>query len=157
MSRLEQIEAYRTGPDRFRQAWESVPEEARRLRPEQSEWSPHEIVIHLADAEVNGYVRFRKLVAEPGSDIGAYEQDEWADRLDYLSEDPDDALDLIDLLRGLTLTLIERLPATAWTNAARHPEQGTWTLETWLETYTTHVEAHVRQMEEAVAQWASKR
>ncbi len=157
MPRPDQIEGYRVGPARFRQAWEEVPEEARRLRPAESEWSPHEIVIHLADAEVNGYVRFRKLVAEPGSDIGAYEQDEWANRLDYLSQDPDDALDLMDLLRGLTLSLLERLPEAAWVNIAHHPDEDTWTLDTWLHTYTTHVDAHIRQMDQAVAQWRSSR
>lgn len=155
MSRAEQIEAYRRGPARLRRAWQAVPEEARRHRPAESEWSPHEIVVHLADAEVNGYVRFRKLVAEPGSDIGAYEQDAWAGRLDYHSQDPGEALTLIALLRSQTLLLLDGLEETAWTHVVHHPEQGRWTLDDWLGTYASHIEAHVSQIEDAVAAWRS--
>lgn len=130
---------------------------ARRLRPEESEWSPHEIVIHVADAEVNGYVRFRKLVAEPGSDIGAYEQDEWAGRLDYLAQDPGEALDLIDLLRRQTIVLLDRLAEATWSNVVLHPERGRWTLDNWLSVYTSHVDDHLRQIERAVSAWRASR
>ncbi|MGA7271877.1 MAG: DinB family protein [Acidimicrobiia bacterium] len=157
MPRSEQIDAYREGPARLRQAWKAVPEEARHHRPEESEWSPHEIVIHVADAEVNGYVRFRKLVAEPGADIGAYEQDEWAGHLDYLAQDPAAALNLIELLRGLTGVLLDGLSDDAWSHVVHHPEQGEWTLDDWLRTYSSHIDAHLIQMEEAVSDWRSTR
>lgn len=159
MSRSEQIDAYRAGPARLRQRWEAVPVEARRHRPGESEWSPHEVLIHLADAEVNGYVRIRKLVAEPGSDIGAYEQDEWAGRLDYLSQDPGEALNMIELLRSQTVGLLDRLldEDEAWSHVVHHPEHGEWTLDDWLQTYSSHVDVHLVQMEEAVSDWRSTR
>ena len=85
-----------------RQAWERVPAAARRFRPAPGEWSPHELVIHLADADVNGYLRFRKLVAEPGATVPGYEQDAWASSLDYHGQHPDLAIELMARLRALT-------------------------------------------------------
>ena len=147
------IDAFALGASMVREAWEQVPEAARRFRPAPGEWSPHELVIHLADADVNGYLRFRKLVAEPGSTVPGYEQDAWAASLDYHSQDPEVAIELMARLRSLTHPILESLDATVWAHTVTHSERGPWTLEDWLDTYTRHVEEHLAQLERAVMTW----
>ncbi len=96
------VESFAAGAASVRQAWDRVAAAARRFRPAPGEWSPHELVIHLVDADVNGYLRFRKLVAEPGATVPGYEQDAWASSLDYHGQDPALAIELMARLRALT-------------------------------------------------------
>lgn len=147
------IDAFARGAVVVREAWDSVPVDARRFRPAPGEWSPHELVIHLADADVNGYVRFRKLVAEPGATVPGYDQDAWADSLDYHARDPDLAIDLMERLRALTHPILASLGDDIWAHSVTHSEVGRWTMEDWLRTYTRHVDDHLAQMEAAVAAW----
>lgn len=147
------VEAFAGGAAAVRQAWEQVPREARRFRPAPGEWSPHELVIHLADADVNGYLRFRKLVAEPGATVPGYDQDAWADSLDYHSRDPELAIELMARLRALTHPILESLDDAVWAHTVTHSERGPWTMEDWLGTYTAHVSEHLAQLERAVVTW----
>lgn len=147
------IDAFAGGASVVRDAWDQVPEAARRFRPAPGEWSPHELVIHLADADVNGYLRFRKLVAEPGATVPGYEQDAWAARLDYHTQDADLAIELMARLRALTHPILESLDDALWSHMVTHAERGPWTMEDWLRTYTDHVTDHLRQMDAAVAVW----
>ena len=140
-----------------RVAWERVPEAARRFRPAPGEWSPHELVIHIVDADVNGYLRFRKLVAEPGAVVPGYAQDAWADSLDYHSQDPELAIELMARLRALTHPILESLDDTVWSHTVTHSERGPWTMEDWLRTYTEHVDDHLAQIDAAVSAWRATR
>ena len=153
--RVTMIEAYGGGAAAVRDAWEQVPEEARRFRPAAGEWSPHELVIHLADADVNGYLRFRKLVAEPGATVSGYQQDAWAASLDYHGQNPELAIELMARLRSLTHPILASLDESIWRHTVSHSERGPWTMEDWLRTYTDHVRDHLEQMEAAVEAWRS--
>ena len=154
--RASLIEAFAAGAEAVRAAWEQVPVGARTFKPAPGEWSPHELVIHLADADVNGYLRFRKLVAEPGETVPGYEQDAWAASLDYEAQDPDLAIELMARLRSLTHPILASLEESIWRHMVTHSERGPWTMEDWLRTYTDHVRDHLEQMESTVEVWRSR-
>ena len=151
--RQRRIEQFATGAQRVRDAWDAVPEDARSLRPAPGEWSPHELVIHMGDADVNGYVRFRKLVAEPGATVAGYAQDDWAESLHYSGQDPELALRMMALLRKITYPLLAGLTEEQWGHRVTHSERGEWSMDDWLRTYTVHVDAHLAQMQDAVDVW----
>ena len=155
--RNARISAFAGGADAVREAWRNVPAEARQFRPAPTEWSPHELVIHLADADVNGHLRFRKLVAEPGATVPGYEQDAWAASLDYHSQDPDLAIELMARLRAVTHPILESLDEAVWAHTVTHSERGTWSMDDWLRTYTNHVDDHLAQMDRALAAWRRSR
>jgi hypothetical protein len=155
LDRAKLIEAYGSGVARVLEAWMAVPAQARRYRPAPGEWSPHELVIHLADADVNGYVRFRKLVAEPGAEVAGYAQDAWASTLDYHQQDPVLAIELMTRLRAVTHPILSSLTEDVWNHTVTHSERGNWTMAEWLSTYTNHIDVHLAQMDEAVAAWQS--
>ena len=60
-----------------------VPQEAMKFKPAPTEWSVHEIIIHIADSESNAALRARKLIVEPGGTLMGYDQDAWANTLHY--------------------------------------------------------------------------
>ena len=81
------------------EALKEFPEEMRQWRDEHGCWSVHEHVVHVTDSEVNSYVRCRRLIAEQGGTIMAYDENRWASLLGYHGQSIDDALALFKLLR----------------------------------------------------------
>lgn len=118
-------------------------------------WTIHEVVIHIADSEVNSYIRIRRGLAEPGSTVLGYPEEVWARELDYHALDPDLYLALFGSLRAATHELIARQPASAWANTIQHSEAGRMTLDDWLNTYERHPREHIEQMDRIYADWVA--
>lgn len=151
--RQAKIESYGRAEEDVRAALERFPLEMWQYRPAAGEWSIQEILIHLADSEVNSYVRCRRFIAEPGETLMAYDENRWARRLDYQRQSAEDALALFGLLRRMSYDLIRDLPEEAWRSQAHHPERGVMTLDDWLETYEQHTHVHIAQMEAVYESW----
>jgi hypothetical protein len=108
-------------------------------------WSPAEIVCHLADCEVAFGFRLRQTLAEPGHTIQPFDQDKWAPP--YAGIAAADALAAFGALRKWNLLLLAyALPAHAGV-AATHPERGTMTFQTIVETMAGHDRNHLAQLE----------
>jgi hypothetical protein len=156
--REQLIEKYRTAFDEFFTALNAIPKEAWLFKPAPKEWSVHQVIIHLADSETNSYLRARRLVAEPGQPVMSYDQDVWADKLDYHSTNIDDALETTRLVRKLTYDLLKRLPDSVWTNTVVHPEYSEpYTFEKWLRTYADHPRVHASQITENYRLWKEQK
>ena len=125
MTRKQRIESYSKGYDLLVDGLNGMPVEMRQFKPSPDKWSVHEIIIHMADSEVNSYARARKFIAEPGSTVMAYDQDVLAIKTFYHKQNIDDALELFKCLRRMTFNLIKNLPDDTWKNTIYHPENGT--------------------------------
>ena len=155
--RDRKIQAYSQAHQQLLAALERFPHEMWKFRPAPGEWSIHEMIIHIADSEANSYVRLRRFLAEPGSDVLGYDQDVWARQLDYHQQDTAAALELFKWLRLLSTPLLLDLPEAAWASTVRHSEYGPITLDDWLTTYARHVEVHIAQMQANYAAWLKQR
>jgi uncharacterized damage-inducible protein DinB len=151
--RQQKIESYGLAYERIVKTLDALPKEMWLYKPAPSEWSVHEIIIHMADAKANGYVRFRRFIAEPGSKVMAYDQDRWAKYLDYKNQNIEESLQLFKYLRSMTYALLKELPQDLWTNTVQHSENGIMTLEDWLEAYDNHVTVHIAQMKNNLKLW----
>jgi hypothetical protein len=147
------IAAYAAGPARLRAALVTVPGPALQWRPRPGEWSAHEVVCHCADSESNGSLRIRTLLAEPEPVIMGYDQERWAQALDYHAHPLEPALAVVDAVRASTVALLNRVPEAAWSRAGRHTESGPYGAEDWLRIYAEHLEIHSRQIEDNVQRW----
>ena len=155
--RLERLQLYRIGYDTLIATLRNTPREGWGFRPSPDAWSIHEIILHLADAEAQGYIRFRTLIAEPGSAVSAFDQHAWASALDYAHRNTDDALDLFRILRRTTYDLIASLPEDAWSRTVVHPTRGAMNIDEWLAGYDRHLMAHIGQIERTTAAWNAGR
>jgi uncharacterized damage-inducible protein DinB len=116
MTRKDRIESYSKGYEKLVAGLNDMPKEILQFKPSPEKWSVHEIIIHMADSEVNSYSRARKFIAEPGSTIMAYDQDSLAVKSDYHNQNIDDALELFKWLRKMTYNVIKDLPDETWNN-----------------------------------------
>jgi hypothetical protein len=136
---------------RVADALERFPSDRRRTRPSPTEWTAHEIAVHLCDNETNAYVRIRKSIAEPGGAVASFDEQRWQQALGYHETDIDEVLALLRMLRRQTHRVLESLPADAWSRACEHPESGTLTVADLVREERDHLAAHVAQIEALAA------
>ena len=154
----EKIELYGRGFDLLTAALAEVPKEAWKFKPEPKEWSVHEIIIHLADSESNAALRARKLAVEPGGTLMGYDQDVWANELDYHDQNHEDALQFVKYARLTTYNWIKTLPDDVFTHTVKHPEyEEPYTFEMWLEIYSSHIPGHIEQIKNNVKLWREQK
>lgn len=151
-ARAERLLAYAQGPARLRECLAACPAEALDYRPAPGKWTVREIVFHVAEVELQGYVRARTIMAEPGRAILAYDQDAWAASLD-LAHPLEEALELFRLLREILARQLRGLPEAAWSRTVLHPQRGEVSLERWLEIYENHLRDHLAQIARNLGAW----
>jgi hypothetical protein len=155
--RNEKLELYGRGYDLLKAALAEVPAEAMKFKPEPTEWSVHEVIIHIADSESNAALRARKLIVEPGGILMGYDQEKWADVLNYHDQNLEDALEITRLARKSTYELLKRLPEEVFTHAVVHPEMTEpYTFDRWLDIYSRHIPGHIEQIWNNVKLWKNK-
>jgi hypothetical protein len=156
--RNEKIELYGRGFDLLTAALAEVPKEAWKFKPAPPEWSVHEIIIHLADSESNAALRARKLIVEPGGVLMGYDQDRWANELNYHGQSYEDALETVRLVRKTTYELLKKQPDEVFTHVAKHPEyKEPYTFEMWIDLYSGHIPAHIEQIGNNVKLWEQQK
>jgi len=147
------LDEYKSGYNDLQNALREYPLEMWDFKPAPDKWCIKEIVVHITDSEINGYTRFRKTIAENGSEITPYDQDAWADKLHYSSRSVDTNMELFRLIRVLNYSLLIGIPSDTWNNFILHPERGKVTLKEHLKIYADHVPVHINQMKKVFRAW----
>ncbi len=113
--------------------------------PVPGKWSAAQIIAHLADCELVFAFRLRQTLAEDNPVVQPFDQDKWAKTYSGISAA--DALTTFTALRTWNLILIKKsLPAAAG-RVVTHPERGTMTFQTIVETMAGHDLNHRGQLE----------
>ncbi|HEV2489431.1 MAG TPA: DinB family protein [Candidatus Acidoferrales bacterium] len=152
--RAKGLEAFGRGPAILAEALRKCPRKMWLYRPAQNLWSIHEIILHLADSEAEGYIRCRQFIAEPGSAAQVYDAATWASSLGYFHQSTKEALGLITRLRRMTHRILLYIPEPVWSHSVRHPKKGALTLDEWLEIQARHIPHHVEQIQQSHVAWA---
>jgi hypothetical protein len=157
-ARAQEIVSYGNAHALLVHALQQFPRAVWRFKPAPDQWSIHEIVNHIADSEANSYIRCRKCIAEPGQALMVYDENQWAAGLRYHDQSTAEALDLVKWLRLRTYKLIQSLPDSVWLHTLEHPENGTMSLDDWLDVYERHIPDHIEQRKSTWSRsWASVR
>ncbi|HJT88178.1 MAG TPA: DinB family protein [Bryobacteraceae bacterium] len=141
------LERYRRGAELLAVVLTGVFGEEEDFTPAPGKWSIRQIIAHLADAELVGAHRFRQVVAEDNPTLVAFDQDAWAQNLDYRQRKPKQSLETFRRIRAENYELLKALPEGAFARSGNHTENGPVTLRSMLEGYAGHAESHARQMQ----------
>ena len=112
--------------------------------PAPGKWSPAEIVCHLADCEIAFGFRLRQTLAEDHHVLQPFDQDKWS--APYKGILAKEALAAFTALRNWNLVLIKKTLATSASKPVTHPERGTMTFQTIVETMAGHDLNHLAQL-----------
>ena len=140
------IAEYKAGAARIDAALEGIT--ARELDSPEApgEWSPRQVVHHLADSEAQSAGRLRRLLADDAPIIHGYDQDEWAARLHY-DRDIAPSLALFRAARASTGELLDLMSDEDWLRSGTHTDSGPYPAEDWLRIYAAHTTEHAAQIE----------
>lgn len=117
-------------------------------RPEaRGKWSVLAVVRHLADSELVYRYRMRLIVAQPGVEIPAYDQDAWADGLRYDEDSMEAALEELETLRKADLAWLARLDDEELERSGLHAERGPESVRHVVRLLAAHDLVHRRQIE----------
>ncbi|HWG57734.1 MAG TPA: DinB family protein [Candidatus Acidoferrales bacterium] len=154
--RRGKIESFGHAPAQLSLALRQFPRRMWRFKPSPERWSIHEIILHLADSEATCYLRCRRFIAEPGSDVLQYDPVRWAGSLGYFHQSTREALEIIRRLRRTTYQVLRTLPDSVWLHSVKHPVKGEITLADWLDLQERHIPHHIEHMKENYGAWLQK-
>jgi hypothetical protein len=142
----ELLERFRCGSELVSEAISGAGDAEVDFKPTPDKWTMRQILAHLSDSELVAGMRFRSMIAEDSPRLEAFDQDKWAQHLDYEKRDPMQALEMFCRLRAQSYELLRDLPETAFDRQGIHSERGPITLRAQLRTMTLHAESHAAQI-----------
>ena len=142
--RARLIKQYREGHIAVEQALSGItPKELDRSAGD--EWTPREIVHHLADSEMMSAIRIRRLLTEDQPVLDGYDEKAFASKL--TSDRPiEPSLQAMRWARESTAQLLDRMTEEDWRRVGMHTESGPYTAERWLTIYAAHAHNHAAQI-----------
>lgn len=140
--RLGLIEAIAAAPARLGQAISGLSSEQLNAPYRPDGWTVRQIVHHLADSHINGYVRCKLALTEAEPAIKTYAEHLWAELADGRNADPALSLSLLDALHRRWVMLLRALPPENFARTLRHPEWGALRLDVMLALYDWHGRHH---------------
>jgi uncharacterized damage-inducible protein DinB len=123
--------------------------------PAPGKWSITNIITHLADTETVFGFRLRQTLASPTGEphvIQPFDQEAWAQRYAVYNLEP--ALALFQATRNWNLLFLATVSQDDRDHTTTHPERGTMTLWTIVETMAGHDINHLQQLENLTARHA---
>lgn len=115
-----------------------------------------EVLAHLLDGEVALGFRIRKLAAEPGAAIAAWDQEKWTPGLRHRRADPRTILTAFAALRADTVALVRRLSPAQRRAAGRHTEYGRLRIDQMLDHWAEHDLLHLEQIRSTLTDLARR-
>jgi uncharacterized damage-inducible protein DinB len=102
-------------------------------------WTPRQVVHHLADAHMNGFVRFKLALTEDAPPIKTYEEARWAETADVREGPVEASLRLLAALHQRWLILLRSLTDAQFAGRAfSHPDRGLMTIDKAIQLYAWH-------------------
>ncbi|HLG00860.1 MAG TPA: DinB family protein [Acidimicrobiia bacterium] len=143
-------ETIRGVPARVASAVAGANDDALRRRPARGEWSPIEVVGHLADKFEIWLARAAAVVATVGGTIDPYDQDAVVRDRGHQGADVGALLDKVRASCDAFADAIATWNEAALAHTAFHPEYGMITARECIELPLASVHDHLRQIEEAL-------
>jgi len=106
-------------------------------------WTVRQVVHHLADSHLQGYVRFKLAMTERDPTVKTYDQVEWGKTADSLTGPVGPSLELLQGLHRRWVFFLQTLEPNDFARAYIHPEMGKVTLEMTLQLYAWHGNHHL--------------
>lgn len=143
----DEIEAL---PERFRGAVAGLTDARLDTTYRPGGWTLRQVVHHVPDSHLNGYVRFKWALTEDEPLIKTYEEARWAELADTRVVPVATSLDLLALLHARWVALIRALSRDELARRYRHPTWGPFDLGRTVALYAWHGRHHLAHIERTV-------
>ncbi|TDG00601.1 YfiT family bacillithiol transferase [Paenibacillus piri] len=108
-------------------------------------WTVRQVIHHMADNDMNAFIRFKRALTEERPIAGSYREDLWAELGDY--QVPIEAsLVMMESLYGRFAALLRSLHPTDFQRTFTSPTHGVMSLDTAMQRYAWHDRHHIAQI-----------
>jgi uncharacterized damage-inducible protein DinB len=145
------IEQMAEAPAKLRTALLGLSEDQLDTRYRNDGWTLRQVVHHLADAQLNGFTRFKLALTEDRPAIKTYEEDLWSQTADGRDAPVNLSVDLLTALHARWVILLKSLTEREFARTFRHPQRGELRIDDAIQLYAWHAihhTAHITQLRE---------
>jgi uncharacterized damage-inducible protein DinB len=146
VQRKQFIKSIAEMPEKLRQAVEGLGVEQLNSPYRPGGWTLQQVVHHLADAEMNAYIRFKRGLTEDHPVAGSFREDLWAELNDYENTPVETSVLLLEALHSRFVTLLGKLKSTDFERLVTSPTYGDMTLDEAVQRYSWHGRHHIAQI-----------
>jgi uncharacterized damage-inducible protein DinB len=144
--RRDMIAKIRKVADQLEQAIQGLNDEQLDTPYGEGKWTPRQVVHHLADSHLHGFIRFKAILTEDHPTLKVYDQDDWANTPDANMAPPASSIAIVRGLHERWCFLMEHLSEGEWERKGFHPERGEVSLDNLLKIYVNHGANHAGQI-----------
>jgi hypothetical protein len=150
MNRSTLIDHYESGGEQLSLAIRGLSREDMLTKPapdapkEAGKWTIQQVVIHLMDSDLIAADRMKRVIAEDNPQLIGFDENKFVANLFCDEQSAENAVKILDLNRRQFAPVLRKLPESAFARAGTHNERGRVTLLQLLETYTNHLEHHLK-------------
>ncbi len=148
MTTQQLIDEYLAGPGQLRRAVAGMTPEQWKAKPIAGAWSTLQVVCHIADFEPVYADRMKRILAEHIPVVFGGNPDQFAARLAYEQRDPEEELQLIEVVRRQMARILRTLGPDDFNRVAIHSADGPVSLLTLLQRITGHIPHHLKFIDE---------
>ena len=111
-------------------------------------WTVRQVVHHLADAQMNWYVRTKLALTEDEPLVRPYDEVRWAELHDARTGPLEPSLMMLDGLHRRWVELFRSLTEEQWNRKLMHPDRGAFVLNATLPMHVWHGRHHTAHIVE---------
>lgn len=141
---------YKEATDNFIAAATAVPAEKLHKAPTNDEWSPANIIHHLADTEAHFYIRYLKILTEDVPLTDFFDENVYPVRLKYEKRSVENSLRLLSSLRESFYNIMSNFDPDEWERKGRNTDVGEYPIIALIKKSRTHIKDHLNQLNEAL-------
>jgi hypothetical protein len=128
-------------PARFREIVSGLNDEQLDTPYRPGGWTVRQVVHHVADSHMNSFIRFRLGLTEDEPTVKPYDEKRWAELCDS-GMPVDVSLQIIEALHRRWVVLLRGMSDADFSRTFRHPEMGSFRLDSNLALYAWHGKHH---------------
>jgi uncharacterized damage-inducible protein DinB len=133
-------------PQSVRRAVQGLAKEQLDTPYREGGWNIRQLVHHIADSQMNTFIRLKLCLTEKEPAITAFNQDAWALTADVLTVEPHVSIGILDGVHARLAALLGSLQPADFKKAYRHPERGLVDVDYTLQLYAWHGRHHLAQI-----------
>jgi hypothetical protein len=130
-------------PDRLRSAVCGLAPDQMEARYRPKGWTVNQIIHHLSDSHMNGYLRFRLALSEEQPTVPYFNESPSAELPDYWKTPVEVSLALLDALHKRWVVLLRCMREEDFARCLSHPQRGIITLDSVLDSCAWHGRHHL--------------
>ncbi|MFX3633880.1 MAG: YfiT family bacillithiol transferase [Candidatus Pristimantibacillus sp.] len=108
-------------------------------------WTVQQVVHHMADNDMNAFIRFKRALTEDNPVVGSYREDSWAELSDYQTT-IETSLVLIESIHSRFAALLHSLHQADYRKTFTSPTHGLMSLDHAAQRYAWHGRHHLAQI-----------